>query len=143
METTPKPTESAKPKSKKTMYAVIGVVIIVVIAVVALYAAGYFGGGTTAQVSIDDNNVCSGSSTACKYTPASYSAKVNDKVTWKNNGGQAHTVTFPDPAFASGTVTSDQTVQSGQSVSVTFSSAGTFHYYCTIHTWMKGNVTVS
>ena len=140
MEQAAKPAESAKPKSKTALYAVIGVVVIVIVAVVALYAAGYFGGGTAAQIAIEDDNVCSSGSTACKYTPISYSTSVGSKVTWKNTGGQSHTVTFtgsnvPSPA--------DQPVSSGQSVSVTFSSAGTYQYYCTIHAWMKANVTIT
>ncbi len=141
MEQTPKATEPAKPKSKKTMWAILGVVVIIVIAILGLYFAGYLTpSSSSAQISILDDNVCSGSSAACKYSPTLYNAHVGDKVTWKNNGGQTHTVTFTD---TSPPTPSDQTVLSGNSVSVTFSSAGAFHYYCTIHAWMKGNVTVT
>ena len=128
------------------LYAVIGVVVIIVVAVVALYAAGYFGGGTkTVNITINDPGSCTTGSATCNFSPASYSAHVGDTVTWKDAGTtpEGHTVTFPDPSFASGSVSSSQTVSPGNTVSVTFSSAGTFHYYCTIHTWMKGNVTVT
>ena len=141
MEQAPKAAEPAKPKSKMTMYAIVGVVIVIIVAVLGLYLTGYLGTtGGAAQISIVDDNVCSSGSAACKFTPISYSTSVGSKVTWKNNGGQSHTVTFtgstvPSPA--------DQPVSSGQSVSVTFSSAGTYQYYCTIHAWMKANVTIT
>ena len=136
----PKPTEPAKPKSKKTMWAVLGVVVIIVVVVLGLYFAGYLTSTSSAQISIVDDNVCSSNSAACKFDPSLYNAHTSDKVTWKNNGGVSHTVTFTD---TSPPTPSDQTVLSGNSVSVTFSSVGTFHYYCTIHSWMKGNVTVT
>ncbi len=141
MEQAPKASEPAKPKSKKTMWAALGVVVIIVVAVLGLYLAGYLTpSSSSAQISILDDNVCTTNSAACKYNPALYNAHVGDKVTWKNNGGVSHTVTFTD---ASPPTPTDQTVLSGNSVSVTFNTAGAYHYYCTIHTWMKANVTVT
>jgi plastocyanin len=141
MEQAPKPTEPAKPKSKRTMYAVVGVVIIIVVAVLGLYLTGFFGSNSpTAQISIVDDGTCASQSAACKFTPTTYQAHVGDTVTWKNNGAIPHTVTFtgtnpPSP--------SDTTLGSGKTVSVTFPTAGTYQYKCTIHLWMTANVTVT
>ena len=122
------------------MYAIIGVVVIIVVVVLGLYFTGYLTGTKTAQVSIVDDNVCTNGSANCKFTPSSYSTTTGSTVTWKNNGMLTHTVTFTGANVPS---PSDQTVSAGQSVSVTISSPGTYQYYCTIHSWMKGNVTVT
>lgn len=60
-------------------------------------------------------------------------------VTWINNDSAPHTVTADDGSFDSGSM------QTGQSYSHTFSSAGTFPYYCTIHgkASMSGSVQVT
>jgi plastocyanin len=128
-----------------TMYAVIGVVIIIVVAVLGLYLGGYLGGGggTTAQITIADDSVCTTNSAACHFSPvswpdSSHTVHTGDTVTWKNNGGVAHTVTFTSSASPL-----DQTILAGKTGSVTFSATGTFQYKCTIHPWMTGNVTVT
>ncbi len=142
MEQTPKPSEPAKPKSKKTMYAIVGVVVIIIVAVLGLYLSGYLGSsGPTVQVSIVDDNVCANQSAACKFTPLHWDAHIGDKVTWKNNGGVAHTVTFnasPTPPSPS-----DTTLSAGNTLTITFNTANTYQYKCTIHPWMVGNVTVT
>ena len=71
------------------------------------------------------------------FNPASLTAKVGDKVTWTNSDSAAHTVTFDDGSVDSKNIDSNGTFEH------TFSSAGTFAYHCTIHTNMKGTVTVS
>jgi plastocyanin len=63
---------------------------------------------------------------------------LNTTVTWRNDDSVAHTVTANDGSFDSGTL------QPGQSFSHTFTSAGTFSYYCAIHgqASMSGSVQV-
>jgi plastocyanin len=147
MEQAPKPAEApSKPKSMKTMYIILGVVAIIVVAVLGLYFTGYLTGSKTVNVSILDDSTngtdgCTNNDAACKFSPVPFASTVGSTVVWKNTGKQAHTVTFtgsnvPSPSDLG-------TVQPGQTVQVSFSSAGTYQYYCTIHTWMKGNVTVT
>jgi plastocyanin len=57
-------------------------------------------------------------------------------VVWKNNDTIAHTSTSNSPGWNSGSI------GPGQSFSFTFTSPGTFTYYCTIHPNMVGAVTV-
>jgi plastocyanin len=71
------------------------------------------------------------------FSPSSLTAKVGDKVTWKNSDSAAHTVTFDDGSVDSKNIDNNGTFEH------TFASAGTFAYHCTIHTNMKGTVTVS
>ncbi len=70
-----------------------------------------------------------------EFTPNTLTIKVGSTVTW-TNGGSTHTVTADDGSFDSGQL------QNGKSYSRTFDSAGTFTYHCSIHPFMKAQVTV-
>ena len=61
---------------------------------------------------------------------------VNNTVTWVNNDDVPHTVTASDGSFNSGNM------NAGQSWTHTFTTPGTYNYYCTYHPWMKGTVIV-
>ena len=61
---------------------------------------------------------------------------VNNTVTWVNNDDAPHTVTATDSSFDSGNI------NAGQSWTHTFTTPGTYSYYCTYHPWMKGTITV-
>ncbi len=76
------------------------------------------------------------------YSPSKLTTLVGSNVTWLNDGGVIHTVTSgnllegPDGIFDSGII------MSGDTFSHTFSEAGHYQYYCTIHPWMTGTVIV-
>ena len=70
------------------------------------------------------------------YSPPSLTVTVGDTVTWTNNEDVPHTATADGGSFDTGTL--DQ----GASNTVTFNTAGTFPYHCTIHTQMTGTITV-
>jgi plastocyanin len=57
-------------------------------------------------------------------------------VTWVNSDSVPHTSTADNGAWNSGTL------QAGGQFSVTFQSAGTLSYFCTIHPGMVGSVIV-
>ncbi len=64
------------------------------------------------------------------FNPASRTVAVGTTVTWDNKDGVGHTVTYdsgPVTAFNSGTIAP------GGTFSVTFDTAGTVQYHCTIH----------
>jgi plastocyanin len=69
------------------------------------------------------------------FHPKSVTITVGDRITWTNNDAAAHTATSSGD-FDTGTIAS------GASKSVTFGSAGTFSYICTIHPSMTGIVLV-
>ena len=71
------------------------------------------------------------------FNPATTTAAAGSKVTWTNSDTTAHTVTFDDGSADSGNIAP------GSTFDHTFATAGTFAYHCTIHSQMKGTVTVS
>jgi len=70
------------------------------------------------------------------FAPATTPIKVGDTVTWTNRDAFSHTSTSDTGAWDTGVITA------GASRSFTFTSAGTFAYHCSIHSFMKGTVTV-
>lgn len=71
------------------------------------------------------------------FDPAGLTVNVGDTVTWTNNDGFAHTATADGGAFDTGNIAG------GASDSVTFDTAGTFAYHCSIHASMTGTITVA
>jgi plastocyanin len=70
------------------------------------------------------------------FQPAALTVSVGTTVTWTNNDSANHTVTADDGAFTSGTL------GTGGTFSQTFATAGTFAYHCSLHSSMKGTITV-
>ena len=70
------------------------------------------------------------------FTPADISVAPGTTVTWTNNDDVAHTVTASDNAFGS------TALETGNSFSFTFTQPGTYTYFCSIHPFMTGRVTV-
>ncbi len=77
------------------------------------------------------------------YNPKSITVHAGTAVKWTNNdSGIVHTVTSGTPGAPSGTFDSGN-LNSGQTFQFTFSSPGTFSYYCRIHgAIMTGTITV-
>jgi plastocyanin len=71
------------------------------------------------------------------FSPGSTTVKAGTTVTWKNNDNMAHTVTADDASFDSGAL------NTGQTFSHTFNSAGTIKYHCTYHSTMTASVVVN
>jgi plastocyanin len=66
-------------------------------------------------------------------------AKVGDVITWTNNDSAAHKVGTDD-----GTCTMGANIAgSGGKASLVFNKAGTYPFHCTIHSTMKGTITIS
>jgi plastocyanin len=75
------------------------------------------------------------------FNPSSISIPVGSTITWTNDDSAAHTVTSgkdatPDGVFDSGLF------MAGKTFSHKFESAGQYPYYCLVHPWMTGTVTV-
>lgn len=137
---------------------IVAAVIIVIIVIAGVYFAFYT--AKAADVSILDDSACASNATACKYDPTSFSTTVGKEITWKNNGGVTHTVhscttgntsaqsTAACPnglnqGAAAGKEIASGNLVGGDTFKVTFSAAGTYNYFCNIHLWMHGTVTVS
>jgi len=72
--------------------------------------------------------------------PANMDVAKGTKVTWTNKDTTAHTVTSGTRPTKDGKF--DLALAGGSTVSFTFSDAGTFSYFCTIHSTMNGTITV-
>ena len=70
------------------------------------------------------------------FAPRTVTVHVGDTVTWSNADARSHTATADDGSFDTGTISN------GASKSVTFSTAGTFAYHCSIHPQMTATVVV-
>ena len=89
--------------------------------------------GTSADLSLPRGAGTPGST---RYFPANFTTTAGKTVTWANKDTTTHTVTSTAGLFDSGIL------NPGQTFSHTFAQAGVYGYYCTLHSWMKGNVTV-
>jgi len=89
------------------------------------------GGGTPVSIVSNASNL-----TATAFAPSPVSVQAGGSVTWTNNDNTAHTSTANNGAWNSGSIAP------GRTFTMTFPSAGTFTYHCTIHPGMTGTVTV-
>ncbi len=70
------------------------------------------------------------------FIPQTLTVPVNTTVKWRNRDNITHTVTSDDALWNSGNILG------GSSFSFQFTAAGTYHYHCSIHTFMKGTIIV-
>ncbi|HEX5015769.1 MAG TPA: plastocyanin/azurin family copper-binding protein [Candidatus Limnocylindrales bacterium] len=101
-----------------------------VVGVVAAIALGAFSVGTA--LAADHAVAISGSS----FSPGDVTVTVGDTVTWTNSDQISHTATADGGSFDTGVLGNNE------SGTITFSTAGSFPYHCTIHTNMTGTITV-
>lgn len=100
------------------------------------------------HMKVDVRNAIGSSTPGCETTNSCFEPyetiiDVGGEVTWHNEDTAAHTVTSgdikgegPDGIFDS------QLLPAGKTFSHKFEEAGTFKYFCMVHPWMKGIVTV-
>ncbi len=123
-------------EDKKVLSVLITLLFVASIAVgafvVSLAGSASTGGGSTqASVHVYIQNY--------NYIPNDVRIAPGTTVTWTNNDSMDHTVTSQSSApapFDSGVISQ------GHSFSFTFTTPGTYPYYCKIHPFMHGNVTV-
>lgn len=71
------------------------------------------------------------------YDPLGIQIDSGTTVTWTNEDFVAHTVTDKELSFDSGFI------QAGNTWSYTFEKQGEFDYFCTLHPWMEGTISVT
>ena len=77
------------------------------------------------------------------YIPADITINAGDTVEWTNSDTAAHTVTGGSPAEGPSGVFDSSLVMGSASYSFTFEEAGFYDYFCMVHPWMVGTVTVN
>jgi len=70
------------------------------------------------------------------FVPDTVHIKAGSAVEWTNKDTAPHTATSLETLFDSGSLSTDQ------KFSFTFSTPGTYHYHCLIHSMMKTAVVV-
>ena len=83
----------------------------------------------------EESNLC--------YSPADITINAGDTVEWINVDTAAHTVTGGSPADGPSGVFDSSLVMAGASYAFTFNDAGSYDYFCMVHPWMIGSVTVN
>jgi plastocyanin len=83
----------------------------------------------------DETNSC--------FIPYHVTVSAGEEITWSNDDSAAHTVTSGTPSGGSdGNFDSGLFMAEG-TFSVTLDESGEYPYYCMVHPWMIGNITVN
>jgi plastocyanin len=98
----------------------------------AIVAAGCGGAaGTSEPVATTEVTMAK----SYRFDPMRIEIEAGQSVTWTNDDNFTHTVEVQGK--------SDQKVEPGESISITFDTPGTYHYVCTLHRRdMDGEVIV-
>ena len=83
----------------------------------------------------DETNEC--------YIPFNVSASVGQEITWSNDDSAAHTVTSGTPSNGPDGNFDSSLFMSGGTFSVTLDASGEYPYFCMVHPWMVGNISVN
>ncbi|MGY5143360.1 MAG: cupredoxin domain-containing protein [Candidatus Nitrosopumilus sp. bin_32a] len=83
----------------------------------------------------EENNSC--------FSPADITINAGDTVEWINVDTAAHTVTGGSPSDGPSGVFDSSLVMANASYAFTFNDAGSYDYFCMVHPWMVGSVTVN
>jgi predicted secreted protein with PEFG-CTERM motif len=76
------------------------------------------------------------------YIPYEVTVDVGGVVTWSNDDTAAHTVTGGSAADGPSGVFDSSLFMAGTTFSHTFEAVGEYPYFCMVHPWMEGIVTV-
>jgi plastocyanin len=99
--------------------------------VLAAFAAGCGGAGSSEPVATTEVTMAK----SYRFDPKVIEVASGDTVTWTNDDNFTHTVQVDGQE--------DHEVGQGESVSIAFVEAGTYHYVCTLHEQdMDGEVVV-
>ena len=71
------------------------------------------------------------------FGPQSTTIKAGDSVTWSNDDGPAHTVTFKDSSPGA------KSIPPGKTFTRLFDKPGTYEYFCSFHPYMTGIIIVT
>ena len=106
-------------------------------------ASPAFADHATASVSAPQGTSVPGCETANEcFIPYEVTVDVGGEVTWSNDDTAAHTVTAGSAADGPSGVFDSSLFMAGTTFSHTFEAEGVFPYFCMVHPWMQGIVTV-
>lgn len=119
------------------------------VALVLATGCGSSGSGSTGGAA--SNPATTVHTTLLSFLPATLTVKVGTKVTWTDTDSIAHTVTTGTFVLGSDGLRSSQhpdglinmPLSQGKNISYTFTKAGKYTYYCSIHHGMNGQIVVT
>ena len=101
-------------------------------------------GPVTKSVSIPSGTSVPGCEDADKcFIPSKVSINAGDTISWTNDDTAVHTTTGGSISTGTTGTFDSGLIQSGVEYKYTFASAGTFDYFCVVHPWMSGTVSVN
>ena len=77
------------------------------------------------------------------YIPYHVTVSAGQEITWSNDDSAAHTVTSGTPSDGADGIFDSSLFMAGGTFSVTLDEAGDYPYYCMVHPWMTGIITVN
>ncbi len=83
----------------------------------------------------DETNEC--------YIPFNVSISAGEEITWSNDDSAAHTVTSGTPTDGPDGIFDSGLFMAGGTFSVTLDESGEYPYFCMVHPWMTGNISVN
>ncbi len=83
----------------------------------------------------DDTDEC--------YLPYHVTVSAGEEITWSNDDSAAHTVTSGTPADGPDGLFDSSLFMAGGTFSVTLDETGEYPYFCMVHPWMTGIITVN
>jgi len=111
--------------------------------VVSMSTSPVFADHATAAVSAPQGTSVPGCETTNEcFIPYEVTVDVGGVVTWSNDDSAAHTVTAGSAADGPSGVFDSSLFMAGTTFSHTFEAVGEFPYFCMVHPWMEGIVTV-
>lgn len=123
--------------------------IIMLVALAAVAATAYAAPAAYAQATAEVSNPLGSSVPGCEennecFIPANAMIDAGGTVTWSNDDTATHTVTSGSPkGDGQGDIFNSQLLMPNTEFSHTFEEAGEYPYFCLVHPWMAGMVTVS
>lgn len=136
--------------NKKVVFSIVGVLVLAsIVGVLLMKKPAEAPSGTSNTSKSSDtsqqatNNPVATDKVTIKdfaFAPGTITVKKGTTVTWTNQDSTKHSVT-PDDETAD--FKSSDLLSKGQTYSVTFNTAGTFTYHCSLHAEMKATVVVT
>ncbi len=117
--------------------------VLTLVAGVVAYTPAAFADNMKAEVKINAGSSTPGCEQAktC-FDPDETIVDVGGAVTWTNTDTASHTVTSGDPSGGPDGKFDSSLFAAGKTFSHTFTDAGSYKYFCQVHPWMTGVVTV-
>jgi len=126
---------------QKTVYSLF--VLLTVFSIIAITPSAF-----ADHSKVDINMVVGSSNVGCEtnnmcYMPYNAALDTGGEAMWHNIDNMAHTVSSGTPAEGLDGIFDSSLVPAGGMFSYKFEEAGTYDYFCMVHPWMTGIVTVS